>query len=122
MSQAGRSVSAFGIVAGLLGLTFLLIPNVVFEILQVPGTDEPWAHGAGVFVIALSVHYIMSGRADAAVFIRTSVPERIWVGAAIVGLAALWGFWSVALLAVVPLAGAAWTWFALRRPQPVPST
>jgi len=115
MSSPGLGLAAEGVVGIGLGFIFLLIPNVLLEMLGIPTTDEPWIRAAGVFVIALGVHHVLSGRAEAMPLIRASVPERIGVAVALAVLAGLWGYWPLLLLALVPLAGAAWTWFALRR-------
>ncbi len=115
MSPAGLSVVAEGVVGIGLGLVLLLAPNALLAVLGIPPTDEPWIRAGAVFVIALSVHRVVSGRAEAMPFIRASVPERIGLAAALVVLTGLWGYWSLALVALIPLAGAVWTWRALRR-------
>jgi hypothetical protein len=114
LSRAGLSVAAFGVAAALLGLIVLLIPNVLLELLGLPPTDEPWIRAVGVFVLALAAHYVVSGRGEAIPFIRFSVPERVGVAVGIVVLAALWDYWALAVVAAVPAAGAAWTWYTLR--------
>ena len=115
MSALARTVFIFGIYVVGVGLTMMLAPGVVFQVLGIPTTDEPWAHLAGYLAAVIGFYYIVAARSEAETFCRVTVPLRLVSAVVFVGIASLWGYWPVALFAVPDVAGAMWTWSIGRR-------
>jgi energy-converting hydrogenase Eha subunit A len=103
-------------------LVVLLVPNVLFELLRVPQTDEPWIRVLGVIAIALGVYFVSGARSEATSFLKGTVLGRLIIAAGATVLFALWGYWPAILFALAEAAGALWTWSALRRKKPAPAT
>lgn len=117
MSRAARSVFVFG--CYLIGMSAILVvaPNLLLDLLQQPRTDEPWIRVLGVIVGVLGVYYARAGRADATWFFSTTVAIRLSIPLAFGLLVLLWDAPAVLMLfAVADVAGALWTWRALRAP------
>ena len=121
MSPLARTVFVFGIYVIGVGLATMLAPGVILQVLGVPTTDEPWIHLVGYLAAVIGSYYLVAARSEAEAFFRATVPLR-WVSAAVfIGVAALWGYWPIALFAVPDVAGASWTWSVMRRPVAVPA-
>lgn len=114
MSPAARTVHLFGLYLVGVGLVVTLLPDVLFDLLGVPTTDEPWIRLVGVVVLALSVYYLVAARHELDAIIRATVPGRVLVGISIIVLVALWGYWTAAVFGLVDIAAALWTRAALR--------
>lgn len=119
MSPPARTVFTFGIYVIGVGLAMMLVPGVIFEVLGVPTTGEPWIHVVGYLAAVIGFYYVVAARSEAEAFLRATVPVRVVSAVVFVGVAALWGYWSIVLFAVPDLAGALWTWSALRQPAVV---
>ena len=118
MSPGARTVAIFGVYVIAVGATVALLPGVVLATLDMPPTDEPWIHLVGWLAIVIGVYYLAGARAEAIPFLRASVPVRCASAVVFVVIAAVWGYPTAALFALPDLAGALWTWTALRRPAP----
>jgi hypothetical protein len=115
MTRAARSTFVFGLY--LFGIAGILItaPNILFGLVGIASTTEPWARVLGVLVAVLGAYYILAARSDFAAFFRTSVWLRLVVLAAFVGLVAVgWAPAPLIIFGVVDAIGALWTWTALR--------
>jgi hypothetical protein len=116
MTRAARSVYSFGIYLIALGGVLIGSPNTLLALVRVPTTTEPWVHVLGIPVLGMGLLFVASARAEQTAFFRATVGSRIFAFAALVALA---------LLAIAPpaiagfgladLAGALWTWMALRQ-------
>jgi hypothetical protein len=116
MSKAAISILVFGIYLVLIGLGFLLAPNLVLGLFGFPATTEPWIRVVAVLVLILAYYYIQVARNEMIGFLRFTVHARaavivFFVAFVIFGLAQpmLIGF------GVVDLLGALWTAWALRQ-------
>jgi hypothetical protein len=118
LSPAARTIYYWSFFAFAIGLTFLLVPNLVLSLLGLPATDEPWIRFLGALTITVGIYYRACARAEAIAFFRATLPGRFFVAAGIAVVAAVWGYWPVMLVAVADVGGALWTWSALRRPAP----
>src|SRR5688500_5137788 len=115
MSNLSRSITVFGIYLSLAGLSFILIPNLVLPIFGFPTTTEVWIRLVGLLTAILGMYFLYSVRHDDHHFYRASVYARLifFSGVTLFALFKL-GSPLLILFGLVDLAGAAWTWTALR--------
>ena|SRR5215212_7668052 len=120
-SAASLSVLVFGSYLVGLGLTLLVVPNVLLGIFGIPGTDEVWVRILGVVLAVIGYYQIQGGRTGAEWFMRASVLGRAAIGVTLFGLVVVGVAPPViALFGAVDLAGAMWTAYALRQVSAVP--
>jgi len=116
MSQAAKSLLVFGIYLIGLGLSLLLVPNLMLRLFSVPPTNEVWIRINGMFILCLSFFYILSARHELSIFIRWTVWARV---AVIFYFAAFVLFVSapkaLLLFGLIDLLAATWTWLALKK-------
>lgn len=115
MSSAARSVHVFGLYLVAVGVIALAVPNLLFEMLNVPVTDEPWIRILGIVVMVLGSYYLVAARNDMVALFRATVAGRIVAGVALALIVGVWGYWSAVMFGVVDVVGAIWTWIALRQ-------
>ena len=116
MNASQKSVQYFGMYLVLLGLVLLVVPNLLLQAFGFEPTGEPWIRVVGVVVAPLGAYYIACARANYAGFIRATIPARAWVFLCFAGLVAAGLARPILILfGAVDLAGAAWTWTALRQ-------
>ncbi|MGZ5194035.1 MAG: hypothetical protein ACXWJM_01255 [Ramlibacter sp.] len=119
MTYAAKTVLAFGCYLLVLGASLLLFPNALLGVFGIAPTTEVWIRVIGMLVLFLGSYYGLAAAANLHRFFRWTVPLR----ASVVVFFAVFVLLGYAprvlmLLALVDLAGAAWTWFALRRTDP----
>jgi hypothetical protein len=115
MSNAGRSLFVFGIYLAAIGLAMLIIPNLLLGIFGLPSTSEVWIRVAGVLVLVIAFYDIQAGRKGLISFLRWSVIARTSIILFFTVLV-LFGLVKPVLIlfGALDLAGAVWTFFALR--------
>ena len=116
MSKAGRSLFIFGIYAMVSGILLVTIPNVLFTSLGLSTTSDVWPRFAGVLAIVIGFYEMQSGRKSIVDFLWWSIYAR----ASFIIFLAIFALLGLAkpviiLLGVIDLAGAAWTFIALRK-------
>jgi hypothetical protein len=116
MTAAARSVFAFGVYLVVLGAILIGSPNTLLALVRLPATTDPWIHVLGVAVMGMGIQFLAAARAEQTAFMRATVGARLFAFAALLALALL----NVAPLVVAAfgladLAGAIWTFTALRR-------
>ncbi len=115
MSPAARSILAFGAYLALLGLGLLVVPDALLALFGQPPSTEPWLRVVGVVVLILALYYLSAAASGTSAFYRWTTWGRPLAAAILVVLAAarlLPRF--VLIFAAVDVAGALWTWLALR--------
>lgn len=117
MTHAARSVQVFGLYLMAVGCVALTVPNMLFGLLGLPSTDEPWMRILGVVVVVLGGYYLVAARHELVVMFRATVAGRVVAGVALMAIVGVWGYWPAVAFGVVDLVGALWTWFALRRDE-----
>ena len=115
MSHAAKSLFVFGVYVGVLGLTLLIVPNVLLQFFAAPATNEVWIRIDGMFLICLCFFYVQAARHELTIFIRWTIPARI----AVIFYLSTFVFLlhapkALLLFGVVDLLAATWTWLALR--------
>ncbi len=106
----------FGLYLVALGLGLLLAPNALLALFGQPAVTDPWLRVVGLVVLVVALYYLSAAQSGTEAFFRWTTWGRPMAGVALVvmiGAGLLPGF--VALLAVLDLAGAAWTAVALHR-------
>lgn len=115
MSPAARSMNVFGIYLLGVGIALLAAPNVLLSLVGLPPTTEVWLRVVGMLAAFLGIYYRVAAASEAtamflaSVLVRASVPVFF-----LVFVFAGWIEWPLLLFAAVDVAGAAWTWKALR--------
>ena len=116
MSKAALSVFVFGIYAVVLGITLMIIPNVLLAIFGIPATTEVWIRVVGMLVFLLGYYYIQASKNEKEMisFYRWSVHARSSVIIFFI-IFVLFGLVKpiLILFGVVDLAGSIWTWKTL---------
>jgi hypothetical protein len=117
MTTAARSVFAFGVYLVALGGILVGSPNTLLALVRLPTTTEPWIHVLGVAVMGMGMLFLAGARAEQTAFVRATVGARLFAFASLVALALLnVAPLIVAAFGLADLAGAIWTFTALRRP------
>ena len=117
MSKAAKTILCFGIYLILLGISMMVIPNILLAIFTIPLTNEVWIRIVGMIVLLLGYIYIRAALNEEGMthFFRWTVHTRSSV---IVFLAifVLFGFAKpiLILFGVMDLLAAAWTGPSLR--------
>ncbi len=116
MTAAAQSVRVFGFYLVGLGAGLVLAPNLLLGLFGMPPTTEIWIRVVGMLVGFLGYYYIRATRAGLTAFFGWTVPLRLSV-LLFFGAFVLLGLAPPVLLlfALVDVAGALWTWRALRR-------
>ncbi len=115
MRNSAISIFVFGIYLEILGIILIAVPNFILELLGMPLTNEVWIRVVAVLVLILGFFHIQAGRANLTPFFRWSIIARtslilFLTVFAILGLARP----AIILFGVIDLAGAIWTFTALR--------
>jgi len=116
MNSPAQTLLGFGGYLLVLGAVLVLVPNTLLTVAGMAPTVEVWVRVAGMLVLVLGAYYVLAALADLREFIRWTMPLRV-VAATFLALFVLLGYAPAVMLlfAAIDLAGAAWTWFALRR-------
>ena len=123
MSPAAKSVYYFGFYLYVIGLTLIFAPNFLLSTLQIPTTNEVWIRVVGVLAFCIGYYYHRNAANNDVQFCRTTITTRAFVfvcfaSFAMMKLASpmLVGFGAI------DLAGALWTWSALRKTRTATAT
>ena len=79
MSKSALSVFVFGLYLSILALRFLIFPNTVLSLFNLPNTNEVWVRAVGMLLFGLSYYYIQMARLDFKPFFRFSAQARALV-------------------------------------------
>ena len=76
MSKSANSVSVFALYLFVLGLTLLVVPNLLLSLFSIPETGEVWIRVVGMLVAILSYYYLQAARNELKAFFRATVFGR----------------------------------------------
>jgi len=115
MSNPARSITVFGIYLAVAGLSFFIAPNTALPLMGFPTTTEVWIRLMGLLTAILGMYFLYSVRYDDRHFFRATIFARLIFFTGVTTLV-IFGLASPLLVAfgLIDLAGAAWTWLALR--------
>lgn len=115
MSKAAVSALVFGIYLVLLGVTLLIVPNLLLTLFAYPTTNEVWIRVLGLVLGILGYYYIVAARSELTSFFEASVRGRPAVIVCFSALVVLGLAKPVLILfGAIDLLGAIWTGLALR--------
>ena len=119
MSRAARSIIAYSIYLGSLGLLMAVIPNLTISVIGLPASDEVWIRLFGVLALVLGIKGIYGGLNELRGMMRVDVFTRLGFSVYLAVLLVLGLAPPVLILiGVIDLAAAVWTLLALRMPTP----
>jgi hypothetical protein len=122
MSRAAVSMFAFAVYLFVLGVVLLVAPNVLLGIFGFEPTTEVWVRIVGMLVVFLGYYYLSAARGEVVPFMLWSVQARPFVIVFFAVFVALgWAKPALILFGAVDLAGAVWTYLALRAGDAVAS-
>jgi uncharacterized membrane protein HdeD (DUF308 family) len=115
MTNAGKSVYYFGFYLMILGITLTGFPNSLLSTFQLPETNEIWIRVVGVLVFNIGLYYVFMAPTNNTLFYTLTVYTRasilVWF---IVFVLIGWAPASLILFGIADMAGAAWTFMAMR--------
>ena len=116
MTAASRSVCYFGYYLYVTGLTLMIAPNFLLNMLKLPETKEVWIRILGVVVITIGHYYHRTGAENNHSFLKHTIASRIFVFFAFTAFVLADYVAPVLLLfGLIDLAGAIWTLMALKK-------
>ncbi len=119
LSRATNSIRIYAIYLCLLGVTLMVVPNVLLLGLWQPPAEEPWIRVVGVFVVPLGIYCWRAARSQHLDFFKWTVETRLLTVALLVFLvAAQWAPPVILAFAALEAVFAAWTWTDLRADNP----
>lgn len=115
MSKSAVSLFVFGIYLLVMGLVFVLVPNLMLGIFGIPPTTEQWIRVMGLLLAYFGVYYILAAKAELRQFFQWSV----YVRGSVIFVFALFvltgiGQPTLLLFGVFDLLGAIWTAITLK--------
>ncbi len=115
MRNPALTITVFAIYLVGVGLSFVLVPNLLLPLFGFPTTTEVWVRIVGLLSVILGAYFLYCARHDQRYFFQATVFCRILFSLGLVAFALL-GLGSPMLIAfsLIDLAGAAWTALALR--------
>ncbi|HMW40105.1 MAG: hypothetical protein K1X68_03700 [Saprospiraceae bacterium] len=119
MTNSSKSAFYFGIYLISTGLVFILIPDTVISLMQLPAIPEGWGRMIGLLAAVIGIYYIVSGKANAQSFIKSSIYVRFGFLISVI-LLYLTGQMPVSIIifGLVDALGAVWTAMALKSETP----
>jgi hypothetical protein len=120
-SKSAKSLLVFGLYLAVLGVILVASPNFLLALFLIPATQEVWIRVVGVVVLILSFYDIQAARGNVVPFFKWSVYARTPVVLFFTAFVLLRLVQPpLILFGLIDLAGATWTWFALRSEYPKP--
>jgi hypothetical protein len=115
MSRAAFTIKAFGLYLLVLGVSLILVPNLLLSVFGLPETNEVWIRVVGALAFNIGIYYIYAAKCEARAFFQASVYTRAFVLAAFAAFAVL-GFVSpiLILFGFIDFSGGIWTHMMLR--------
>ncbi len=117
MSNTAKSIFCFGIYIIILGVSFMVVPNVFLSIITIPETTEVWIRIVGMLVFLIGYYYIRAALNEEGMtnFFRWTVHARSSVIVFLIIFVIL-GFVKpiIILFGVIDLLAAIWTGITLR--------
>lgn len=116
MTAASKSLYYFGFYLLALGITLIASPNLILSLFQIQETTEVWIRVLGTVVSAIGLYYVFMASSNNALFLILSVYVRATILLWFVIFVVLdWAPPQLILFGLVDVAGAAWTYMALKK-------
>ena len=115
MTQSGKSLFYFGIYVVSTGLLFLLIPETLISLTQLPSMPTGWTRVVGLLALVIGTYDILSGKNDIKLLIKVSIYVRLGFTLGAILLVAFGQMpLTLILLGAVDGLGAFWTAMVLK--------
>ena len=114
MQGPARTMYVFSAYLFLLGVLLAVSPNTLLPLFGLPETNEVWIRILGVVAILLAFYYFDAARHHSKNFFAASIFGRGFSTAALVVFWATGEPWQLLIFAAFELAGAIWTYAAMR--------
>lgn len=115
MSRATVSIIVFGVYDMIAGLGFILIPNVMLSLFGLSETNEVWIRVVGLLAFFVGGYYLVAARNNLIPFYRATALFRPPFAVGLFLLVLLdFSKPGLAIIGVIDILGAVWTWWALR--------
>lgn len=116
MTAAAKSLYYFGIYLVLLGIALTVVPNDMLALFQFAETTEVWIRVLGAVVFSIGLYYVFMAPSDNVQFLKLSIYVRasilLWF---LVFVLLGWAQPQLILFGLIEMAGATWTYLAMRR-------
>ncbi len=114
MSKRAKSIFVFAVYLILMGITLLVVPNVLLSVFAYPTTDEVWIRVVSMLLVMIAFYYIQAARNELIAFFWWTVYARsaviiFFIAFVVLGLARP----ILILFGAVDLLAALWTAVAL---------
>lgn len=115
MSRSATSLFVFSIYLLILGSVLVIVPNFLIELVGFPHTSEPWIRTTGMLILLITPYYFYAVKNNIVGFIEVTVYTRAAVMVVFIIFVALeWSQKQLILFSIPDMAGAIWTYLALR--------
>lgn len=116
MTAASKSLYYFGFYLLVLGIALTVVPNMILSLFQMQETSELWIHVLGTVVFAIGLYYVFMAPSNNVLFMTLSIYARSFVLAWFVVFVIIgWAPAQLILFGLVDVAGAVWTYTALKK-------
>ena len=116
MTPAAKTVYYFGFYLLLLGLGLVFVPDLILTPFGFEATREVWIRVLGAVVVNLGVYYVFLAPTNNEAFFKMTAFTRLLIMLWFALFVVLdWAKPALLLFAAVDVAGALWTWNALRK-------
>lgn len=116
MSKAAKSMFVFGLYLVIVGLGLMVAPNTALGLFGVAETNEPYIRLVGMLSLVLAYFYLRAASLELTPFFHWTVHTRLAAMVLFVAFVILdVGEPPVLLFGVADVAGAIWTYLALRQ-------
>jgi hypothetical protein len=114
LSRAAASILVFGLYLVILGTVFVLAPNALLSLVNLPPTQEVWIRLVGMLLLIMAFYYVMAARTETRAFFRWTLYTRLGAVVPVTACVVSGMITPIALLFWLgDLLGAIWTWTAL---------
>lgn len=116
MTKAAKTVYYFGFYLFALGLTLVVVPNMLLSMFGFDPTSEVWIRVLGAVVFTIGIYYTSTAPTNNETFFKATIYSRssILVWFALFVLLG-WAKPALILFGGIDVLGALWTWSALRK-------
>lgn len=74
---ATKSIKYFGVYLLIFGILLAIIPNILFQLVKLPFTEEVWIRVVGLFSIVVSMYYFYAAKYQITQFYMATVYGRV---------------------------------------------
>ncbi len=116
MTKAAKSVYYFGFYLFALGLTLVIVPNMLLSMFGFEATSEVWVRVLGSVVFTIGIYYTFTAPSNNETFFKATIYSRLSILIWFVLFVLLgWAKPALILFGGFDALGALWTWNALRK-------